>query len=59
VSFSGRVNTNGSGDTEFKTSGGASDGTIFSGTFKPNGNASGTWRWFGEETGVWSGSKVN
>lgn len=59
TSFSGTVSSNGNGETEFRTSGGASDGTVFSGTFKPNGNASGTWNWFGEETGTWSGSRDN
>ncbi len=59
VSLVGLVSTNGSGSTDFETSGGASDGTIFSGTFNPDGTGSGTWNWFGEETGAWSGSKTN
>lgn len=59
VSFAGLVSTNGSGSTDFETSGGASDGTTFSGKFNPNGTGSGTWNWFGEETGTWSGSKTN
>jgi para-nitrobenzyl esterase len=59
VSFSGLVNTKGSGSTDFETSGGVSDGTTFSGVFNPNGTGSGTWNWFGEDTGSWSGSKTN
>ena len=56
-SFLGTVSTNGSGSTDFETSGGVSDGTTFEGTFDPNGSASGTWTWFGEENGRWEGSK--
>lgn len=57
VGFSGTVNTNGNGATDFKTSGGVSDGTTFSGTFNTDGSASGTWSYFGEESGTWTGSK--
>lgn len=59
VTFLGVVSTNGNGDTDFKTSGGVSDGTTFSGKFNPDGNASGTWDFFGEESGTWIGSKSN
>jgi para-nitrobenzyl esterase len=59
VSFAGLVSTNGSGSTDFETSGGVSDGTTFSGTFNPDGTGAGTWDWFGEETGTWGGSKTN
>lgn len=59
VSFSGIVSTNGSGSTNFETSGGVSDGTIFTGVFNPNGTGAGTWDWFGEEVGTWRGTKTN
>ena len=59
VTFSGVVSTNGSGNTDFTTSGGVSDGTTFSGKFSPDGNASGTWSYFGEESGTWVGVKSN
>jgi len=57
VGFSGRVSSNGSGATNFKTSGGTNDGTSFSGTFEPTGNVSGTWNYLDQQTGTWSGSK--
>jgi hypothetical protein len=59
VTFLGVVSTNGSGDTDFTTSGGVSDGTTFSGKFNPDGDASGTWSYFGEESGTWVGVKSN
>lgn len=58
ANLSGTVSVDGSGATEFESSGGATDGTIFSGTFDTNGTASGTWNWFDEESGTWTGSKV-
>jgi hypothetical protein len=59
VTFIGVVSTNGNGNTEFKTSGGASDGTTFSGNFNIDGTAAGTWNFFGVESGTWTGSKTN
>ncbi len=56
VAFAGTVSRDGSGATQFQTSGGASDGTSFIGTFDLNGTVSGSWNWFNQETGTWSGS---
>jgi len=57
VTFIGTVSRNENGTTQFETSGGASDGTIFTGIFNRDGTASGIWNWFNQETGIWSGSK--
>jgi hypothetical protein len=57
--FVGVVNTNGSGNTDFESSGGLSDGTKFSGVFNVDGKASGIWDFFNQENGTWEGSKIN
>jgi hypothetical protein len=59
VTFAGVVSTTGNGDTDFTTSGGVSDGTKFFGKFNVDGTATGTWDFFGAESGTWAGTKSN
>jgi len=46
-------------DFESLTSGGVSNGTIYSGAYDRDGTGSGVWNFQNNESGTWSGSKIN
>lgn len=56
--FAGIVLGTGGADN-FASSGGTSDGTTFRGTFTIEGDVIGTWNYFGEETGTWTGTRTS